>query len=743
MKIQISILLLLISTSFTLFSMNQENAAASALNAGIKRSSDQAMIITEPEFDTDEQLLHEKIIVRVPRKKRRVDPKPSEHTDPVETVFTNPDMLTNIFHQQQGPDFGRLACVSRACSIAADLSSECTEKLVAHQLLEREDSPIRFVLKQARGKESVCIYDIICNTAKLIATLQAKTSFLDEAIIDFTNQNNYFPSSRKDLPIPPTIEQKLSHDELETVKPVCTLTFDTYQMTEDQIADIVGKYATKLHDHLFVLELVNPLARAETASQITQSLIDKISQYPIAALHVCNEQFPQGLGCLSALTQLRCLILEECDLLENTELPSELCQKLSLLTLLSFIRCGLTSLSPTIGTLKHLRVLEVDSDELISLPDELHNLNKLKVLKIWKTGCLPAETAHCLPDVYGMKKLVIPNMGRDANPIPKSSNPEQLEGLALNDTIEPLKHNPERYRKLQMLELSITYPHFTLSSCIAALPALQALAGTLPDDAIIPYETILHIAQNLEFCSLFGHMIDIEKIRKLAHLYRLIQSNGDLILHNLNEYGELIMQKRCADFMKGCAREIGTIYLLINPAITCKQLRDIIYGGSINNCEQLIRSLLQKHTIQTGFQESQAITKEFGKGNQEFATIFPMIASSLCSDISVYSTVRKNKEPVILNKSQYTFYSFKDLLHNLAFTVNQTMNDIEKGNVITGGQFRKCIWQLKMCSRTPACAKYCAQQLIFLFTNHALRCKDTTNTRILFTYGANIEQFIK
>ncbi len=670
------------------------------------------------------------------RKRLRVDqnrpPQPVQAKS-VNMVFEDPEILTHIFKQLPEPDAKRFACVSRACLTAAHLRPNRREELMADRLLKREYTPCLNVLINSLWRESTYIDGKDYNPVKLIKALHKKTSLLDEAVVDFDN-DTYLPISAKDcIEVPSEIEKNLSAQELETLKPIIVVQLYTSHVTENHIAEQVAMIAKEFPNQLIALELKNDI---ENAVGITHTLINKIATYPIVALTCTHQQFPEGLVCLTLLKQLCGLSLEDCNLGDHSALDDAVCQALPLLTVLRIIRCGLSSVPASIGSLNHLRVLELEGNELTALPAELHKLNKLKVLSLRQPNALPTEAINCLPQMKGIEKLQLPSMGAASNPLPESSNVEQLENLELTETIEPLLQHPERFKKLKTLTLTINTsplktgePHFTLPLSIVRLPALEALQLDIPDDSIIPYEIVLHCARNIPDCA--------EPLTKVADLWQLILSNADIVTRIFSSFD--------SDFRQSHSIEMRVFELLINPTIMWRNLKDhtLINGESILACDQLIRYLLTQYKAKTGTDETVAVIKKLttvdnlNEMDATFISTLSQIADDACHNIPVCTACADTcSEQLQLSTSQNALAKFATATYAI---INDT---IKKGFAITREQFNTCLMQLSLCLRTDHTLQSCIRLLANLLFHYAVECNDMTNAAFMLNHGARINDVV-
>lgn len=686
---------------------------------------------------TTESAAAEPNIQEPARKRLRAD-NPTPQTAAF-AAFQEPYTLAQICRRIGHQDVNNFECVSRACTTASHLKRRPTREFIARQLLESTNNPIRHVLREAQGKESVVIDGFTYNTEKLIQTLQKKTSILDEAIVNFTNPATYSPNAnRPKIPVARAIEQKLSLDELQSLKAIKFHEIDYHEgITEDQIVEQIRL----LDDKESVLELKIKPAEGTAPAEIRQSLMNKLANInittsgqmtpnPIVALTVEHEQFPEGLACLARLRQLRCLSIEHCGLPEDAVLPDELCTDLPLLTVLRVIESGPTEISQHIGSLQHLRVLEFD-EEISTLPASLHNLKKLKIFSLSQESSLPPEAILCLPSMDGIKVLDLPDMGDKSNPIPESSSMEQLTSLTLTETIEPLIHNPEKFKKLKSLDLIISYPEFTFPPCIASLPSLRNLMGSVPDDTLIPYAALQSIAKNLQYCSLFTNDTDsIGEIRKAADLWQFIQTNGDLISRK-------IRLRDYSIFYKG---EIDTFKLLYYQTITAYDLQLLTdnNAASVIACSNFVHSLLET-TFKSGRDECDVIMRRLNHPDKKLASTLSQIIRVLCEDIPAHYDF-SNGGNIDGHPRRQLPDSIVELVYNFASATNTIMKDIiGKGITLGNEQFDNCMMNLKFCARTDHCVSYCKNLLVDLFFHHAVECNNFTNAQILLTrYKASL-----
>lgn len=669
-----------------------------------------------------------------PAKRAKVSQNAIQLRNPVDEVFKNSHLLSNIFDRLKLPDFYRLACVSKACYEA---SKTCREKLHADTLAEQVNTPIRHVLDKSQG--AMTFLNTTCNTKNLVRLLHQKGSLNDEALIDpeALEYLEWLPDYQKALFAWPCIGEMFSDEEQEVLKTIQTLEFDFQAGDSEDL--LIDKLRTleKIPQHkncLYAIKIVN---EDGDMGQITRSLINKLAQFPIVALTCCNEQFPEGLACIAPLTKLRWLAIEDCDLQGQTALPDELCESLPLLTGLRLLENGIISLPTSIGKLKHLRVM-VLNEELNNLPQELHNLDKLIVFYLHHHGSLPAEAIPCLPQLEGIKDLCLPDMGPASNPIPESSNMEMLQVLELWGTIEPLRQHPEKFKNLKKLTLNTVDTPLELSPCIANLPALTTLILELSDGTIIPYETLLAIVRNVPDY-IFDVFFTIEgDPQKVADTWQLFQINRSYILAELTPHEDY--------YRKFYSAEIDTIHQFAASAISFGDLKKLAGNNcaAATNCENFMRMLLKKYRLNNGITESKRIINEFKRKGQEFARRLPIIAKELSEDVT--SVCNKLMDGTSLDISWAEIkqqpHSFYNILRRLAATINEILNNIEQGKVITADQFRHCMKQLKLCTRTLNCVKSCATQIVALFVDHANRFQSTTNQRILIKYCSNIDNFI-
>jgi len=678
-------------------------------------------------FDTAAENVSEEQKPEEPARKRlRVEQSSQQQAAPLVTAFEEPYTLSQIFRRLHRPEFKQFERVSKTCATASHLRPT-SKKLIAGQLLESQHTPILYVLTKAQGQETVLIDGATYNTKKLVEELSVKTSLLDEAIVDFENVPNYSPSTDKErVPVCREIEQSLSGDELELLKAVkyCEIDYNE-DVTEQQVVDQVRALADG--NCVLAVKLSHPMGTGE--AQITRSLIDKIAtiekltQCSIVSLTCTQEQFPEGLACLAPLKHLRCLSIEQCELPEDAVLPNELCNGLPLLTVLRVIESGLTGLCPSIGTLQHLRVLEFD-EEFIEIPAELHNLKKLKIFSLLQEGPLPPAAIECLPPMDEMKHLDLPCMGLKSNPILESSAMEQLQFLTLRETVEPLIQHPEKFKTLTSLRLDISYPEFEFPLCIANLPSLRMLRGSVRDDSIISYQTLRSIAKNVRHCSLFTENTDaIDEIKKIADLWQFIQINADVINSKLKTYQN--------NFWLAHYDEIGAFGLLNHQTITVLDLQLLVAdeASSVDDCDVFLRSLID-NTFKSGLDESKAIIKRLNQHDKKFASTISQIANAVCSNIPACecsSSCQKLSE------------SIAEMVYDLASAANAVMKDIINGITIRDEQLNNCFRQLRLYARTKNCVNYCQQLLVDLFFHHAVQCNNITNAQFMFTkYNAQI-----
>ncbi len=718
MKIHLLVLPLLIAAPHA-FSMNQEHASDSSdqekviIHLPLKRTRvDQSKQIKEPSFDCDEELFK--------AKRRRVDQAAEDN--PATQVFAS-DVVFNILQQLHGPDSRNFACVSRVCHAAAHYSS-AKAHIIANELSKREYTPIRYVLELAQGRDTVTLFGIECNTILLLKCLKEKASLLDESIGDFESVTYLCHHDREGVKLSEKMAKLFSPEEMFALKPLkyVRINYDIHT-DENAVVDQVARAAHDFPDHVLALN-IGPANIEQLAGDITESLINRLVQYPIISLACHKVIFPQGIGCLSVLDKLRGLSLMACNVQNNTTLPDSMCTNLRYLSVLQIHYSNISSISLLIDNLKHLDVLDISGNAITTLPQTLRNL-KLRLLNINQQEPIEAKEIK-LSALPCLKKLALTYSGR-GNPLADASMLTDLDTLGLG-----CDQPPRVWKKLKKLKtITIGTAMKKLPESFGQFDSLQSL-DIIPYNLNfkIPYESLLGMVRHIKTrCSIFS--INLSRMQEIVDLWQLVQMNKDFLEKQLNPLPLKIKLT--------LKNQIDIIRSLMHQSIDADYLRSLATYKSelIVTCVDLIKEFLASHHPASGQAEAIEVLARLHLTDEKLLKTLTTIAQMLCQKMPIYSL-----SPSADSHDTHLIEPLVARLQSLAERIDKTIQKMKAGKVIDESRYYKCIAEMQLCTHGDyeiiQKLEQCLSLIANLFFHHAIECNDYTNAAVMLKRGATI-----
>jgi hypothetical protein len=640
--------------------------------------------------------------------------------DAVQITFSLPDILVYIAQYLYGTNFCSFARTSKACLQASQLR-HLREKMVARTILDRKAMPLHHLAEHIRNNSDPArFYGIRCAIAPLIKLVHKKTSLLDELPASSFEMTGQIMVDIPALSYPETTSDIFSSQEKDLLKPVKYIR--TAATEEYEIINLVSDLHKKFPNHNISLRLsIN--SNDDNVGVITEQLIEGLAQYPLVSLACRQKHFPQGLGCLGNLHQLRELFIDECTIDGDDGISDTLLKGLPHLVELQVTRSGITTISPLIDTLPHLAILNLSNNNIHELPKTFRNLSTLKALGLQNKPLSVESLSQNLPCLQQARYLALSYPTKETGPIPVLSPLPQIETLVLNGNGKFLEAHKDEFKKLKKIFL-FNIAMQQIPPCLLQLPTPKILGGEITETAIIPYEMLQYIAHNNSECSLFSMKNNIDGIKQVAQLWQLIQVNQYYSLEN--KIRSLNPQEKL-----GLQQQISTIRFLELPVITADNLRKLTLPNTqrVTEATDCIKILFSNESISSGLPEFNRARKFHN--HPLFNITLCTISGIICNDIPVY------------NCSPGTTFcqAIVPILIELSENITNIMTTIKNGLTCTPEQFEKCIKPLVMTINNPDRLSRCITIIANLFFYYAIENNNITNAAVMLNRGAELNGY--
>lgn len=373
-----------------------------------------------------------------PCKKKCTCAQQETPTDLLHKTIRNKYFLDQLFPFLSNSDYKTLSQTDK--TIRKTLK-KAKSKWLARKLIEDIYNPMGYVLREAKGNQTVTVYGQAIHTHRLLKELTRQ----GERITQVDDLDQQHLSHEADIVRAKGAQAYLLPDTFNISK---NLTYDvcTWLLVDVQDVDTLEHQIKELlKQHAYPCAI----ALSFQYDTISKKLLSELQKYPIVSLSFSDCEI-ENIHELANFRELRELYINQCEEQEVIEeWPSSLCHFPHLQTLVLH-HTNIKTLSKDIGNLSQLKFLYIGtSNPLTCLPQSIANLSNLRVLEVHDTGTL-STVPEGICNLHNLRSLAL-------------ADDTSLNGSLI--TLPENLGNLKKLRKLQLFGNKLTELPQSLSKC--------------------------------------------------------------------------------------------------------------------------------------------------------------------------------------------------------------------------------------------------------------------------------------